>query len=228
VRGIGTNARVVIVHTITSSPVRNPASPGNSRDIVYPVLPSKTELRAAILSRRRAVSAETRRAEADVLRERLTGMAEAGGTVCAYVPVGSEPGSPAMLDALVEAGVRVLLPVAREDDAGRPLPLSWGDYRGELVTARFGLREPPAPWLPGEAIAAASVVVVPALAVDRAGARLGRGAGFYDRSLIMADPAARLIAMVRDDEVVDHLPAEPHDVPMTHALTPGRGLIRLG
>jgi 5-formyltetrahydrofolate cyclo-ligase len=189
---------------------------------------TKAEIRAAIVSARRAVSAETRHAEAAVLSERLTGMARPGDTVCAYVPVGSEPGSPAMLDALVEADVRVLLPVAREDDAGLPLSLTWGEYRGELVAARFGLREPPAPWLPAEAIGAASMVVVPALAVDRTGGRLGRGAGFYDRSLTMTDPAAWLIAMVRDDEVVDHLPAEPHDVPMTHALTPGHGLIALG
>ncbi len=74
----------------------------------------------------------------------------------------------------------------------------------------------------------ASVILVPALAVDRAGVRLGRGAGFYDRSLPLADAAARLIAVVRDDELVDRLPAEPHDVRMTHALTPRGGLVTLG
>ncbi|HYO03657.1 MAG TPA: 5-formyltetrahydrofolate cyclo-ligase [Mycobacterium sp.] len=190
--------------------------------------PTKAELRASILSARRAVTAHVRCAETDALRERLAELARPGDTVCAYVPVGSEPGSPAMLDALVAAGARVLLPVAREDDAGVPLPLNWGEYRGELIAARFGLREPPTPWLPAEAIRAAATVLVPALAVDRAGVRLGRGAGFYDRSLGLADPAARLIAMVRDDEVVDRLPGESHDVPMTHALTPGQGLVRLG
>ena len=74
----------------------------------------------------------------------------------------------------------------------------------------------------------AAVVFVPALAVDRAGTRLGRGAGFYDRTLPLAGPAARLVAVVRDDELVDELPAEPHDVPMTHALTPRGGLVELG
>jgi 5-formyltetrahydrofolate cyclo-ligase len=192
------------------------------------VPPTKADLRAAILSARSAVTADVRRTEADDLRKALTGLAAPGETTCAYVPVGSEPGSPAMLDALVAAGARVLLPVAREDDAGIPLPLNWGEYRGELIAARFGLREPPPPWLPAEAIGAASIVVVPALAVDLAGIRLGRGAGFYDRSLTLTDSAARLIAMVRDDEVVDHLPGEPHDVAMTHALTPGRGLLDLG
>lgn len=189
---------------------------------------TKTELRAAILFARRAVPVEVRRDEADDLCKRLAALAQQDSTVCAYVPVGSEPGSTAMLDALVATGARVLLPVAEEDDAGVPLPLRWGEYRGELVVARFGLREPPGPWLSTDAIGSASMVVVPALAVDRAGIRLGRGAGFYDRSLPLANPAAQLIAMVRDDELVDHLPGEPHDVPMTHALTPGRGLIALG
>jgi 5-formyltetrahydrofolate cyclo-ligase len=192
------------------------------------VPPTKAEIRTAILSARRAVPDDVRRAESDDLRRYLTELVRSGDTVCAYAPVGSEPGSVAILDALVATGVRVLLPVARADDAGRPLPLTWGDYRGELVAARFGLREPPAPYLPAEAIGTASTVVVPALAVDRAGSRLGRGAGFYDRSLATADPAARLIAMVRDDEVLDRLPAEAHDVPMTHALTPGAGLVELG
>ena len=57
--------------------------------------------------------------------------------------------------------------------------------------------------------------------------RLGRGRGFYDRSLSNRDPRAWLIAMVRDEELVDELPADPHDVPMTHALMPRRGVIAL-
>ena len=57
--------------------------------------------------------------------------------------------------------------------------------------------------------------------------RLGRGAGFYDRSLGERNARARLVAVVRDDEVLDELPAEPHDVRMTHAITPHGGLIAL-
>jgi len=95
------------------------------------------------------------------------------------------------------------------------------------VTAPFGLREPAEPWLPADAVAQAAVVLVPALAVDRAGVRLGRGAGFYDRTLPLADPSARLVAVVRTDELLDSVPEEPHDVRMTHALTPG-GVVALG
>jgi 5-formyltetrahydrofolate cyclo-ligase len=79
-----------------------------------------------------------------------------------------------------------------------------------------------------EAIADAAVVCVPALAVDRSGVRLGRGAGFYDRSLHLASHSATLLAVVRDEELLEHLPREAHDVPMTHALTPGSGRVALG
>jgi 5-formyltetrahydrofolate cyclo-ligase len=190
--------------------------------------PTKTELRTGVLQARRAATADQRDREARALCHWLPALVQAGQTVCAYVPVGSEPGSLALLDALLELGVRVLLPVARNDEDGRGLPMQWGPYQpGMLVAAEFGLREPPPPWLPAGRIADAEVILVPALAVDRHGTRLGRGAGFYDRSLIYAAPHARLVAVVRDEEVVDELPADPHDVRMTHVLTPARGMVAL-
>jgi 5-formyltetrahydrofolate cyclo-ligase len=191
--------------------------------------PTKTELRAEILLARRTLGPQLHDAEAHALCGHLPAFIGGGETVCAYVPIGSEPGSDQLIDSLLRRGVRVLLPVARDDGAGLPVPLQWGEYRpGGLVRARFGLREPAEPWLPADTIAAATVVLVPSLAVDRAGVRLGRGAGFYDRSLPLAAPTARLVAVVRDDELVDRLPAEPHDVRMTHALTPNGGLVALG
>jgi len=129
-----------------------------------------------------------------------------------------------MLDALIDAGAQVLLPVTHPD-----APLSWGWYRsGHLTKAAFGLLEPAVPHLPPDAIRQAGVVLVPALGVDRAGVRLGRGAGFYDRSLSLAAPDALLVAVVYDDDLLPALPAEPHDIAMTHALTPRAGLVRLG
>ena len=191
--------------------------------------PTKTELRAEILLARRTLAPQLHDAEAHALCGHLPAFIGGGETVCAYVAIGSEPGSDELIDSLLRRGVRVLLPVARDDGAGLPVPLQWGEYRpGGLVKARFGLREPAEPWLPAYTIAAATVVLVPSLAVDRAGVRLGRGAGFYDRSLPLAAPTAQLVAVVRDDELVDRLPAEPHDVRMTHALTPNGGLVALG
>lgn len=193
------------------------------------VVTAKSALRARLLAERRAVSAELHDSEAAALAGHLERLAGDAGTVCAYVPVGSEPGSTAMLDGLVRRGVRVLLPVVRNEDDGTPLALLWGEYRPEtLATARFGLLEPPQPWLAADAVAEADLIVVPALAVDRRGARLGRGAGFYDRSLQWRRRQIPLVAVVRDAELLDELPAEAHDVPMTHALTPGLGLVALG
>ena len=130
-----------------------------------------------------------------------------------------------MLDALLLAGSRVLLPVA-----GEPGPLRWALYSGprSLVPAAYGLLEPSGESMPAEAVAEADMVLIPALAVDRRGVRLGRGAGFYDRTLSQASPSAILAGVVFDEEYVDQLPGEPHDVPVTHVLTPRFGLRRVG
>lgn len=192
---------------------------------------SKAALRDQLLAARRRVADDVRAAEAQHLCERLEAsesIVTSSSTVCAYVPVGTEPGSAAMLDVLLRRTGRVLLPVARTTADNTPMPLSWGEYRpGTLTTGRWGLLEPPQPWLPPSALAEAAVVLVPALAVDRRGVRLGRGRGFYDRSLGGREPQARLIAVVRDAELLDELPADPHDVPMSHALTPRQGLVEL-
>ena len=189
---------------------------------------TKSQLRSRIVAARRSADPAEREREARALARHAAALAGPGTTVCAYVPVGSEPGSTALIDGFVERGVVVLLPVARRDAEETPQPLQWGRYQpGELVSAPFGLHEPPPPWLAADAVREATVVLVPALAVARRGARLGRGAGFYDRTLGLAAPGARMVAVVRDDELVDRLPTEGHDVPMTHALTPGHGLVRL-
>ena len=189
----------------------------------------KAALRQRLLAARRSVSDDARADEARSLADHVNAVLDSGGTVCAYVPVGAEPGSIEMLDVLLRRANRVLLPVARTTADNSPVALQWGEYRpGQLVAARFGLLEPAGPRLPATALAEASVVLVPALAVDRTGVRLGRGRGFYDRTLVSRNPHARLVAVIRDEELLDELPHEPHDVPMTHALTPGRGLVELG
>jgi 5-formyltetrahydrofolate cyclo-ligase len=189
----------------------------------------KAALRERLLAGRRAVSDDAHAQEARSLATHVDALTINGGrTVCAYVPVGAEPGSIEMLDVLLRQADRVLLPVTRTTGDDSAMALQWGEYRpGQLMAARFGLLEPAGPWLPATAVGDASVVFVPALAVDRTGARLGRGRGFYDRTLVLRNPEARLIAVVRDDELLNEVPHEPHDVPMTHALTPGHGLVEL-
>jgi 5-formyltetrahydrofolate cyclo-ligase len=113
----------------------------------------------------------------------------------------------------------VLLPVVPASGHA----LSWAVHTGPLVPGRFGLLEPTGPRLDPTAIGSADVVVVPALAVARDGARLGRGGGFYDRALALARPDAVLVALVFDDELLDALPVEPHDRRVTAVVTPSGG-----
>lgn len=198
--------------------------------MVTGVLPNtKAKLRDSLLAARRGLSVEVREAESRALADHLNcDNIAADMTVCAYMPVGTEPGSIALLDTLHRLCARVLLPATRTDIRGVPLPLDWGEYApGTLIAGRYGLLEPPEPRLPSTAITEAAVIVVPALAVDRRGVRLGRGGGYYDRSLPQRHPDARLIAVVRDCEIVTELPSEAHDVRMTHALTPGQGIIAI-
>lgn len=145
-------------------------------------------------------------------------------TLCAYVPVGREPGSTELLDDLRDIGCRVLLPVVVGQE-----PLDWAEYEGpsSLQKADLGLLEPTGRRVGSGGIGQAQVVLVPALAVDRAGRRLGRGGGHYDRSLPLRAPEATLVAVVRDGEVVDELPGEEHDVPMSAVVTPGADVRRL-
>ncbi|WP_344679007.1 5-formyltetrahydrofolate cyclo-ligase [Saccharopolyspora taberi] len=187
---------------------------------------SKADWRRTLLERRRAVPETTRSADSSALCAGVLGWMGDHGvrTVCAYVPVGDEPGSPQLLEDLRTAGYRVLLPIVV-----RRSPLDWAEYTGpdSLAPAGYGLLEPVGDRLGPEGVGQADAVLVPALAVDRRGVRLGRGAGFYDRSLPMAAPEAALIGIVRDEEFVDELPGEDHDVRMRAVLTPHGGVTSL-
>lgn len=107
-------------------------------------------------------------------------------TVCSYLPLGSEPLPPDAAALLTAGGLRVLLPVTRPDE-----PLDWREWRpgAETRPAAHGLDELAGTDLGAAAIRDAAAVLVPALLVDRAGRRLGRGGGYYDRSLALLDDA---------------------------------------
>ncbi|MGH3821949.1 MAG: 5-formyltetrahydrofolate cyclo-ligase [Pseudonocardiaceae bacterium] len=184
---------------------------------------AKWELRRRVMAARRAVPVAVRQAESAALAAAALPL-ERPGAVCAYWPVGEEPGSAELLDSLVRRGCRVLLPLI-----GPLGPLDWAEYTGaaSLRAGPLGLREPIGRPLGTTVIATAALVLVPALAVDRRGIRLGRGGGHYDRTLPLARSGTPLVAIVRDDEVLTSLPAQPHDFPVNAAWTPGRGLFSL-
>ncbi|HEY2949216.1 MAG TPA: 5-formyltetrahydrofolate cyclo-ligase [Micromonosporaceae bacterium] len=189
----------------------------------------KSEARAAVLAARRARSADDRASAAASIQVSLAEVVRRRRPmlVTAYAPIGPEPGGPdlpaAIAGALPPGGV-LLLPVLLPD-----LDLDWAAYHdGEpLVAAGRGLRAPAGTRLGAEAVSRASLVVVPAVAVDLRGVRLGRGGGSYDRALARVGSEALVVAPLYDGELVDLLPAEPHDGRVDAVVTPSAGLIHL-
>ncbi|WEH33939.1 5-formyltetrahydrofolate cyclo-ligase [Streptomyces sp. AM 4-1-1] len=182
----------------------------------------KNTLRGELLAARRLLTREDVAEAATVLAREALRLPELAGasTVAAYVSVGSEPGTRALLDALRARGVRVLLPVLLPDN-----DLDWALYGGadHLVPAARGLSEPDGIRLGPDSVLDADAVLLPGLAVDGRGMRLGRGGGSYDRVLARlaaagAHPA--LVVLLYDDEVVARVPEEPHDHPVDAVVTP--------
>ncbi|MET7388073.1 5-formyltetrahydrofolate cyclo-ligase [Streptomyces sp. NPDC005529] len=183
-------------------------------------------LRRGFLSVRSGLTDDDVRKSAAALAVRALELPELAHarSVAAYVSVGSEPGTLALLDALHARGVRVLLPVLLPDN-----DLDWGAYEGagSLAPVRHGARmallEPVGERLGPDAVRGADVVLLPGLAVDGRGMRLGRGGGSYDRVLARleradADPA--LVVLLYDAEVVERVPAQAHDRPVHAVVTP--------
>ncbi|MFF4408055.1 5-formyltetrahydrofolate cyclo-ligase [Streptomyces sp. NPDC001262] len=189
----------------------------------------KAGLRRALLATRAALTAQDIEGAQAALGRRALELPELARarTVAAYVSVGTEPGTRALLDALRARGIRVLLPVLLPDN-----DLDWALYRGaaHLAPARRGLLEPDGERLGPEAVTQADAVLLPGLAVDGRGMRLGRGGGSYDRvlsRLARAGATPARIVLLYDDEVVARVPEEPHDHPVEAVVTPG-GVRRFG
>jgi 5-formyltetrahydrofolate cyclo-ligase len=186
---------------------------------------AKRGLRAELTADRRALSEADRAAAARSLRDALLTLPEVdmAASVAAYVSIGTEPETRGLVFGLWKRGAYVLLP--------KLLPggdLDWATYEGpdSLAPGRLGLLEPTAPARGADAIRAADVVIVPALAVDRTGVRLGRGGGSYDRVLARIGPGILSVALLYDGEILDRVPREPHDQRVRAVVTPARGVVR--
>ncbi|MEU3545391.1 5-formyltetrahydrofolate cyclo-ligase [Streptomyces longwoodensis] len=186
----------------------------------------KRTLRREFLAVRNTLTTDDVRKSALALAEHALELPELAHahTVAAYVSVGTEPGTLALLDALRARGARVLLPALLPDN-----DLDWGAYAGEGSLARvqhggrMALFEPAGARLGPDAVTQADVVLLPGLAADARGMRLGRGGGSYDRVLARLERAGArpaLVVLLYDTEVVERVPAEPHDRPVHAVVTP--------
>lgn len=185
---------------------------------------AKTALRDRLETARHRRGLDEVVAAAGALAEHLLAAPEVrrAATVAAYVSVGSEPGTGRLLDGLVEAGHRVILPLTVGSLRDGGLDLDWAAYAGpeSLATARFGLLEPLTRPLGRDAVAMADAVLVPGLAVSPTGVRMGKGGGCYDKALARLPLGTFSCVLLYDDEVGLEVPVEAHDRTVTAAATP--------
>ncbi|MCE1174142.1 MAG: 5-formyltetrahydrofolate cyclo-ligase [Propionibacteriales bacterium] len=178
-------------------------------------LPDKSRLRAELIAAR---AARTPDPAAEQLRtDRALEVSAAAGVVAAYLARPHEPETAALLRALAEAGVRVLLPVLT-------LQPDWAWYAGpdHLAPGPFGISQPTGRRLGADALAVADWIWLPGLAGSPSGVRLGTGGGWYDRALLHARAEAVRGLLLFDDEVRDQLPHEPWDQPVDLIVTERR------
>lgn len=181
----------------------------------------KRALRQRVRARRRTTAAGDIDDTAAELTRRVASLPEVAQAkvVAAYVALPGEPPTSILLQLLAERGVQVLLPVVQPD-----LDLDWAlDDGSRHAGPGLGILEPSGPRLGREAIASADVVLVPALAVDSRGARLGQGGGCYDRALARARADVLVVALLHDDELLtEPVPTDEHDRPVGAVVTPLR------
>lgn len=177
----------------------------------------KQDVRAQTLSHRAARSTAERLEAAEAIAAHLLAEPVVGRAtrVAAYLSLPTEPGTGPLLDGLAARGTEVLVPLSRPDRS-----LDWVVHvpGAPLLPSALGVPQPSGEAVGPDALASCDVVLVPALAADVHGRRLGRGAGYYDRALAGLD--VPLCAVVFTDELRDEVPAEPHDVPVQLVATP--------
>lgn len=163
---------------------------------------TKAQLRAEILAARPRSSAG--------ITERLVALAQGHQLIASYSPLASEPDVSEFNDWVVKAGKTLLLPKIIGET------LEWREPAA-VEKGRFSIASPT-----GERhdILRAGLLVIPALAVDARGVRLGRGGGYYDRALVQLRKDQMTVAVVFDGELLPELPVEAHDVAVKIAVTP--------
>ena len=186
----------------------------------------KAGLRRQLVAARKLISDSSRNEAGRLTRDHVLEMAEVAtaGTVAAYYSVGTEPDTRGLIFALWKRGSYVILPVLLPDG-----DLDWASYEGpdSLAPGPRGLLQPVEPVRGPGTVARADIVLVPALAVDVFGHRLGRGGGSYDRALARVGAQVPIIALLYDSELLPSVPVAAHDQPVRAVARPGHGITRL-
>jgi 5-formyltetrahydrofolate cyclo-ligase len=178
---------------------------------------AKNAWRAVQRERLAQLGREERRARSERLLARLIGLPEwqAARRVLLFAPLPLEPD----LDLLWSGGALAGKECAYPRVAGMKMHLLAVRSLADLQPTRWGLREPPSEGSAGIALDEFDLVLVPGLAFDGNGGRLGRGGGFYDRLLAGKRPVTRALGVAFAFQIVPELPLAPHDVVMDAVIT---------
>ena len=183
----------------------------------------KGTLRRRQVAARAAMPDSIRNESGRLIRDHVLEMPQvtSAGTIAAYYSVGTEPDTRGLIFALWKRGSYVVLPVLLPDG-----DLDWASYEGpdSLAPGPRGVLQPVEPVRGTGTVARADVVLVPALAVDVHGRRLGRGGGSYDRALARVGPQVPTIALLYDSELLPSVPVEEHDQAVRAVARPEQGI----
>jgi 5-formyltetrahydrofolate cyclo-ligase len=183
-----------------------------------PMTVEKGVLRAELRTRRRALAPVERLAENAAITAMVIGDTDVLNAMCVHVYLSTayEVSTTAIIRALIDRGVTVVVPWMQTDGSMGATHLLEEDLPSVAAVGPRGV--PSAPVLREVDLSTVDVVLVPLVGVDRRGHRLGMGAGHYDRFLA-AFPKAITIGLAFTCQVVDELPDEPHDMPLTRVVT---------
>jgi len=183
----------------------------------------KRALRAELRERRRTLTSVERDAAASALTRNLIDLTQQAGarSVAAYLSTPDEPSTREFLRWAFDAGIRVLLPISREDGL-----LDWAPYAGpsddgsDEYEDLLGMPAPTTEVLGPIAINDVDLIIVPAASVDRSGMRMGWGRGYFDKTLGSMERCPPVYAVIFDNEFVDSVPSEVHDQRVGGVVTP--------
>ena len=135
-------------------------------------------------------------------------------SVATYLSFGTEPSTTDFISSLLDDGIEVIVPKILPDET-----LAWYKWDGvSATTSSLGMREPDESKLQAVSIQEAELLIIPALAVDRMGNRLGRGKGYFDRELSVLS-GSKVYAVCFEDEVLESIPSEVHDQRVSGVVT---------
>lgn len=181
-----------------------------------PMTVEKDELRAELRARRRALAPVKRLAENAAITAMVLGDRDVRSALCVhvYLSTAHEVSTSAIIRTLIDRGVMVVVPWMETDGSMGATHLLAED----LPSVAMGPRGvPSAPVLREVDLSTVQVALVPLVAVDRCGHRVGMGAGHYDRFLA-AFPSVLSIGLAFTCQVVDQVPSEPHDIPLAKII----------